>query len=180
MNTEINFLERQPKKYVIPLVLGITFLLFLAVAIVTLYYQQLLYDRAIENEERRLGQIEELLVEHSQETATTQQLRDIQKSIISIQEDSIPNVALYRNVLGLLTSSDQLSNFTYSGANQFVLEASFADLESVAQYVGTLLEQAYVTDATLSSVTSATDAYQATLTFNIDVDLLREELGNND
>ncbi|MUK86858.1 hypothetical protein GMD78_00385 [Ornithinibacillus sp. L9] len=180
MNTEINFLEKQPKKYIVPLVFGIIFLFLLAVVLVVLVYQQNQYVKSIEVDQHRVSQMEQSLREKNQQNATVEHFKELQGLISEIEYNHVPNVALYNAVLELLTSPNQLTSFTYSEGNQFTVEASFNQLEDVANYVGMLLDEIYIIDAELSNVYQAEENYQATLTFEVDVDSMREEFNHRE
>jgi pilus assembly protein HofN len=178
MNTEINFLEKQPNKYLIPLLLLLLFMILLAAVAILIYFQQSKYEQAIKIEEEKISQIETLLQKHNQESASVQQLAELKQEVDLIEDGITPNVALYRTVLGLLDSPDQFISFDYSDSNQFVLNASFENLDSVAQYLSTVLKWNYILDADLSSINRQEDVYLATLTFQIEPDTIREELNH--
>ncbi|WP_096269678.1 hypothetical protein [Paucisalibacillus globulus] len=176
MNTEINFLEKQPNKYLIPLILALLFLILLAAVSLLIYFQQNKYEQAIKIEEEKISQIEILLQKHNQESGSERQLAELKQEVDSIENGIIPNVSLYRNVLGLLDSPGQFISFDYSDSNRFVLNANFENLDSVAQYLSTVLKWNYILDADLSSIYRQEDTYLATLTFYIEPDIMREEL----
>lgn len=180
MNTEINFLEKKSNKYAAPVLLGIVFVILLLSAVYILFVQKENAQASIESERSKIEQIEKLLMEHQKENASAQQLQELQRDIKNIKAEALPAAALYNQLLGLLSTPDQLMGFNLEGDDQFIVDAEFATLEDVSGYVASLLEQNYVTDAQLTGVSLADSSYQATLTIYFNMETLAEELGEND
>ncbi|SET44961.1 hypothetical protein SAMN05216389_111144 [Oceanobacillus limi] len=179
MNTEINLLEQQPKKNYAPFVMGVGFLLLLAAVSVILYIQKGELEKQIVAQENKLIQFENLLRDYNQETATEQELLELQDRVNAIQNKTIPNVALYKDTLNSLETTAQLSSFTFSDEGHFLLEANFGKVDAIAEYVSQLLNKPYVLDAQISNINNMGEQYQATLSVTINGDVLREELGDN-
>ncbi|OZU89728.1 hypothetical protein CIL03_00885 [Virgibacillus indicus] len=180
MNTEINFLEKKPKKYAAPIFLGIVFIILLGTVAGVLVAQKNSIQSSIESEKSKIEQIEKSLMEFQKENASVQQLQQLQKDITKIKAETTPAVALYEEILGLLSTPAQLTGFTFEGEDQFIVDAEFSIIEDVSNYVASLLEQNYITDAQLTSVSLVESSYQATLTIDLNVDALVEELGENE
>ncbi|WP_163971631.1 hypothetical protein [Oceanobacillus halotolerans] len=179
MNIEVNFLEKEPNKYVAPIIITAVFVLLLAGVVALLFFQQSNYQQQIDTQSNRLSQLEMLIREHQAEHANEQQLREIQQSLQSIEAEMIPNVELYEHVLGLLDSANQLTDFDYSDPSQLVVEAQFDEINDVANYVSSLLEDPFIIDTQVTSVQQSENHYQAVLTISIDNEILIEEFSDN-
>ncbi|MEC5421940.1 hypothetical protein QGM71_00340 [Virgibacillus sp. C22-A2] len=180
MNTEINFLEKQPNKYIAPLLFGIVFALLLASAVGVLMVQKNNAIKSIAMEQETIAEMESLLLDYQSKNAEEQHLKEVQAAMTIIEESSFPTVALYSEVIGLLPTPGQMIDYDLTTTDQFVIEAEFEAIEKVAEYVAALLELGYVSDALLNSVVNMESAYQATLTIYIESEDVVEELGIND
>ncbi|WP_164668378.1 hypothetical protein [Virgibacillus doumboii] len=180
MNTEINLLEKEQKKYSASLICGIVFLLLLALAIGLLLFQKNIYENRIEAEENQLSQVKILLSDHQNEFTNRQQFQQLQQDIGTIQAGSVPHVKLYNRLLGYLSSPDKLISYEFTNENQLIFNAEFASLKDVANYVTELLELNYIQGTQLTSVNNNGTSFQATLTVRFDSGMLKKELGNND
>ncbi|SEQ11164.1 hypothetical protein SAMN05216232_1583 [Virgibacillus subterraneus] len=180
MNTEINFLEKQPKKYIAPLVLGIVCILLLACAIAVFLVQKNTYENQIEVKKNKASQLETQLLEQQDEFAEEQKLQELQQEVVALKAEKIPNVILYKEMLAFLSSSEQLLSYDYTSVNQLIIDAEFVTLKDVSIYVNKLLKQDYVKDTELTSVSKMKTSYQATLTISLDSEILVKELGEND
>ncbi|WP_106496920.1 hypothetical protein [Lentibacillus sp. Marseille-P4043] len=179
MNTEINFLTKQPKKYVAPLVLVIVFVVLMVCIAAVLLFQKDQYAEKIDNQQTKRDQFATALKKHHEQVADEQQLQEMEQNSSTIQSESTPNVALYSHILGLLPSSNQFIHYE-NKANQLVIEAKFATLDDTAAYVSTLLKQTFIQDTQLTNVQKVESAYQATLTTTFDKELLIEELDSDE
>lgn len=180
MNTEINLLEKQPKKHIAPLVLGIAGILLLASVITVLLYQKNNYEIQIETQTNKVSQLETQLLEKQDEYAGEKQLQQLQQDISTLEDGLVPNVALYNQMLNFLSSPEQLLSYNFTSENQLIIDAKFSTLKNVSNYVKVLLSEAYVLDTELTSVSKMNTSYQATLTINLDSEILVKELGKND
>ncbi|WP_042146369.1 hypothetical protein [Paucisalibacillus sp. EB02] len=180
MNTEINFLEKKSNKYIISLILGLVFLLLSSVVVGVILFQQHRYETAINSTNDRINQYEILMQEQSAKKGNVKQLQQLSEEVGSIKEELIPNVALYKEILGELDNFNQMISYDFNGENQFVIVAIFDDLDSIAHYVRSIMELGYILDGELSNVINTEGAYEATLTFIVDTKIMREELVDND
>ncbi|MBP1947782.1 hypothetical protein [Virgibacillus litoralis] len=180
MNTEINFLEKQPKKHIAPLVLGIVCILLIACAITVLLVQKNTYENQIDIKKNKASQLETRLLEQQGEFAEEQNIQELQQEIVALKAEKIPNITLYKEMLNFLSSSEQLLSYDFTNENQLIIDAEFVTLKDVSNYVNKLLKQDYVTDTKLTSVSKMETSYQATLTISLDSEILVKELGEND
>ncbi|MFD1038119.1 PilN domain-containing protein [Virgibacillus byunsanensis] len=180
MNTEINLLEKQPNKYIAPVVFGILFILLMVGIFAFLLIQKNNYESQIENQESKIAQINTLLMEHQEDTSSERNLKQLEQAITSLQAEKLPIVELYKRVIGLLTSPQQLIDYDFTEENELIMNASFDNLNDVADFVTRLLEQPFIDDTELTSIRNVESAYQATLTISLNNKILVEELGENE
>lgn len=178
MNTEINFLELKPKKYIIPLIFSIIFLLLLIIVAGVLFYQKAGYVKKIETFQNSIAQMETAILEKS--AVGEDDLQKLQKNILAIQTAAIPNVELYVSIRELFPDQNQLYSYEKIEKGKITIGANFASLQAIANYISTLTEQNFVADIEMSNVVKVVSGYQATLTIFIIEDVLQEELGNDD
>ncbi|MGP4108313.1 hypothetical protein [Virgibacillus sp. L01] len=180
MNTEINLLENQSKKHIAPLLLGVVSILLLASVITVLLYQKYNYENRIENQTNKVSQLETQLLEKQGELAGEKQHEQLQQNVSTLKDGMIPNVALYKQMLNFLSSSEQLLSYNFTSENQLIIDARFTSLKNVSNYVKVILGQDYVLDTELTSVSKMETSYQTTLTISLDSEALVKELGEND
>lgn len=180
MNTEINFLEKQPNKFTAVLVIGIVFCLLFACVVAILLFQKNYYENQIETQKNTLSQMETLLIEHRNEYSDERELHQLRQDIVNLKAELKPNVALYNEVIAFLPTPDQLISYDSTNENQLIIAAEFGTLRDVASYVAELLKQNYVIGTELTSVSKVETTYQATLTMSIDSEVLVKELDEND
>ncbi|AIF45374.1 hypothetical protein [Virgibacillus sp. SK37] len=179
MNTEINFLEKQPWKYQKPAFFVVLFLLLLTIAVSILYIQKNRLGAELTEEKNKIVQLEEELLEINKTTVNQQQLNNIKEEVESIRMEELPVVASYYKSLEGLKNPDQLVSFEYTEENQLVMDAVFSTVEEAANYVEEVQSRKYILRTELTTMTKLDKNYQATVTITMDEGILREELGGH-
>ncbi|MUV36825.1 hypothetical protein JNUCC1_00629 [Lentibacillus sp. JNUCC-1] len=176
MNTEINFLEKQQKQTRLPVFLLAIFLILIAIVITLLFVQRQSLNSAIQTEKSTLSNLQVEVAEQQEANGSARQLESTRDALTAIEQNAVPTVSLYENALNTLGDPKQLTSITYSGGEDFQVEAAFASLEAVSDYLDKLLQEPYMLDAELTDVSRDGDGYTALLTLSIDSGILREEL----
>lgn len=180
MNTEINLLERKPKKHIVPLLLLSMFLVLVTIAFALLLLQKNYYESIIQSKRNAMNEIENTLVEHQEVIAVSQNLHQVKEDISALEMKKVPHAELYLQILDLLGSTDQFIQYQFMQNNVFVIEAQYPSLEEVSVYVTKLLEQAYVKNTEIDFISYTESMYQAILMVHIDEEILIKELGEID
>ena len=180
MNTEINFLEKEQNKNSAFIALAIIFVLLLLLAGGALLFQKSNYDEQLSSLVNERTQVEEVLIEQQNAHGTERQLERLQEELVLLEGEMIPAVEMYRDIIGLLSESEQLITYDMGAENQLVMDAAFPSLNAVAEYIALLIEQEYVQDIQLNSTVKIEDFYEATLTLTIAGDLAVEEFAVDD
>ncbi|GAA0447644.1 hypothetical protein GCM10008983_27120 [Lentibacillus halophilus] len=179
MNTEINFLEKETKRMSIPLFLLLVFLLLLIAVAAVLLIQRGGLASAIDQEKATMTALEDQMAKLEEDTGHMQQLKQTKEALASIETRTVPRVALYKQMLGMLGDSGQLESFTYESGELFQLEVAFDSLSSVSDYTDKMLQQPYLLNVKLADVSKAGDGYDASFAVTIDADVLREEMSTD-
>ncbi|WP_067727545.1 hypothetical protein [Oceanobacillus damuensis] len=180
MNTEINFLEKEPNKNRAYIVLGIIFFILLTLTVTLLLLQQSSYDKQLITLENERVEVETVLMEQQAEHGTVRQLERVQEEMRKKEAEMIPNTALYREITGLLGTAEQLISYGYETDNGIVVDATFQSLNAIAEYIAALMKESYVEDVLLTSSVKMGQAYEATFELTIDSEMVMEEFAAND
>lgn len=180
MNTEIDFIEKQPDKFAPFIKLAIVFIIMLLFVVALLFFQKSNYQGQIETQSTKLDQLENALMKNQETVMDQQKQAKLTTDIQAITSTRIPSINAYENILGLLPSAKQLVAYENGAANQIIVGAQFKTLPEVATYVSSLLDQDYVTGTELTSVSFVESVYQATLTVSVDPNILVKEFGENE
>ncbi|WP_156291457.1 hypothetical protein [Oceanobacillus salinisoli] len=179
MNSEINFMKKQPKKHTTFLWTGILSLILLIIVSGVIVLQKNNLQSEIESLESKRAQIESVLMENQDRIRSDRVLQQLRQEVMALEAEMFPAVALYKETLQLLQSPGNLIGYDFSTENQFTTEAEFTSLQEVANYLRSLEEKAYITDSQLNSAGLYESMYQATLTVTVDREILIEELGDD-
>ncbi|WP_060679190.1 hypothetical protein [Virgibacillus halodenitrificans] len=178
MNTEINFLEKQPWKYRKTVFFVALFLLLLTIAVSMLYIQKSRLEAELTEEKIKIAKVEAQLLEINKATVNQQQLNNIKEEIEIIRTEEIPVVTSYYSSLEGLKNPNQLVSFEHTDENRLVMDAIFSTVEEAANYMEDVQEKKYILRTELTAMTKLDENYQATITIIVDEDALREELGD--
>ncbi|WP_249870875.1 hypothetical protein [Oceanobacillus saliphilus] len=180
MNTEINFLEKEPNKNSAYIVIGIIFVVLLASVVTVLFLQKNNGDKQLTALENERIQLEVALMEQQAEQGTVRQLERVQEEMETLEAVMIPTTALYHDLVGLLATEEQLLSYEFGTNNEIAVEASFQSLYAMADYIALLTKETYVQDILLTSSVKLEDAYEATITITVDSEMVIEEFAAND
>jgi Tfp pilus assembly protein PilN len=180
MNVEINLLEQKPKKSLTPFLIGILAFLMIASVAGWTGYQMYALKHSITAKETEIEELEALMSVHQEAAAYNQKLLQLQESLHSLQQESLPAVPLYHDVLNLFDKKNQLLMFENISSSQFIVEGSFISLAEVEEYVSRLLEQSYTVDVSLAGIDKDATGYIATLAVYFDESVVKKELIENE
>ncbi|WP_087971907.1 hypothetical protein [Oceanobacillus rekensis] len=180
MNTEINFLEKEPNKNSAFIALGTIFVLLLLLAVSALLFQKNNYDNQLSSLANERFQVESVLIEQQNTHGTERQLERLQEELLLLESEMLPAMELYHDIVGLLSRSEQLMTYDMGAENQIIMDAAFPSLNEVAVYMSLLTEQDYIQDIQLTSTVKMEDFYEATLTLTMAGGLVVEGFAAND
>lgn len=180
MNTEINFLEKQPNKFAPFVKFGIVFIILILCVLALILVQKNNYQGQIEAQTEKLAQLENTLKKNHSTMVGEQQLQQLSTDLQTIKSTRIPKVHIYQNILGLLPNPKQLFMYENAEAKQIIVGANFKTLPDVAAYVSALLKQNYIKETELTSINFVKSVYQATLTISIDSKTLVKGPGSHE
>lgn len=149
MNTEINFLEKQPKKTATNLIAVILIIVFMTLLNAIFFYQKVTYETDIENKEKALSEIEATLIKQQDSVGEIMGIQQLKKNIAEMESALPDNLALYKKVTGLLADPRQVINYDAS-AKKLVVKAKFPELEQIANYIRSVGGQNYINDIQLT------------------------------
>jgi pilus assembly protein HofN len=176
MNVEINFLEKQEKKKIAPFMFSLLAILLFGLAIGVTWYQTYLLTNELSDNNIYLEKLEAVISENQDNIADQQRINQLQQAINNLQQSNIPTVDLYREIIGLLNSSNQLQYYEHIDSSQLVVDVVFPNLTAATSYVSNLLDLKFVQDVQLNGVSKVDSGYQATLTVLFDEVELKQEL----
>ncbi|MFC4556679.1 hypothetical protein ACFO3D_00475 [Virgibacillus kekensis] len=179
MNTEINFLEKQPKKTATNLITVALLIIFLVLLTAIFFYQKVTYQTDTDNKQLALAEIESKLINQQDSDREAINIYQLKKNIADMESALPDNLTLYKKVTGLLENPGQLINYD-SSKKKLVVMAKFPELEQIAKYIGTMGDQVYINDIQLTSVVRTGEFYHATLTVTPDTQALGKELAERD
>lgn len=179
MNTEINLLEKKHNQYIVPLLFSLFFLIGLIIVWGLLYFQYQSLSRDIEQGNNDITEMELSLAQQQSTFAPKEKRERIELEIERINNDKIPQVSLYKNVLRQLPTQESLIYYEFSGEDNFVISGEFKKVENIASYLAKLLDEEYIMDSDLTQITYNDPKYDALVTFTLDIEVLREEFGEN-
>lgn len=180
MNTEINLLEYEPKKYMKPLLFGLIFIVLLMMAVTILLVQKNHYHSLLEFEQNTLGQMEAELLDHQQVIVSEQRRKQLHDMIQSIQDQRLPVVTLQEDIMSMLPSQSKMVTYQFHGGDRLELEADFLSLDDASQFVALLNEKSYTVDVDLVYVNQIESNYQANFIVQLNTENLIEELDKLD
>lgn len=180
MNTEINLIEKQQKKYPFFLLCAIFFLILLMMVVTLLLFQKQHYASKLEVEQNSLAQLEAELLSHQQDMVSEQREKQLLEHIHSVQDKRIPVVRLQEDILSILAPQSKLVSYLFSGGNVLELGVSFPSMEDASQFVTTLNDKPYFVDVHLTYLNKIESSYQANLIVELNIESLIEELGKDD
>ncbi|MFZ3578200.1 hypothetical protein [Virgibacillus sp. DJP39] len=180
MNTEINLIEQQPNKFAPFLKFGILFFVLALCVISFVLFQKNDYQSQIEIKSEKLAELESILLENRGAVKDYKKQERLISDVAGIRSASVPNLSVYKSILGLLSDSKQLIMYETLPSNQILVEAKFDTLPELAGYVSALLKLNYVKNTELTNVILVDSAYHATLTVATDLETLTKEFGMNE
>ncbi|WP_100012099.1 hypothetical protein [Lentibacillus sediminis] len=180
MNTEINLLEKKPKKFLPVLVWGLVFAVLLAAVVILLIMQQNHFEDRLAALGEERAQVEAVLEEQQVQYADARQLERLQQGMAEVQREAVPTIPLYQEILSLFSAQGQLLGYHFTEENSLVINGAFASLQETADYIADLQQYPYAAYVNLDSVSMMENAYQATIHVGIDREILREVLGTNE
>lgn len=180
MNTEINLLENERKKYTVPLIFGSIFLVLLIIAGSILLFQKNHYSSILEGEKDKLAQMEVELLNHQQVIVSENRRQQLLEAIQSIQNHKLPVVALHEDIISLLPPKSQMVAYQFSAENELEVEASFPTIHEASQFVTQVIEKPYSADVDMTYLNQIESSYQVSFIIKLNTENLIEELGKRD
>lgn len=175
MNTEINFLKREPSKRPVYLLLLCIFALSMAIVLVILLNQKTAAEKHISDLEREISNTENQLIEIQAEHSGVKELGELVEMVSAVEADMIPTVQVYHDILHLLKEPENLQIYEMNLEKELTVELTYGSLQEVADIIKQLDEKAYIEDITLDSSVRIEDFYSASLSIMIDDEKLKKE-----
>ena len=175
MNTEINFLKREPSKRPVYLLLSCIFVLLMAIVLVVLLNQKTAAEKHIAHLETEISRAEDKLIEMQEEQSSVKGLQELIKMLSAVEAEMTPTVQVYHDILQLLEDPENLLIYDMNMEKELTIELTYGSLQEVADIIKQLADKAYIADVILESSVKAEDIYSASLSIMLDDEKLKKE-----
>lgn len=175
MNTEINLLMKKHNKYLAPLFFGAIFVIGFIIVFGLLLFQQSSLNKQITKGTNDIMEMEIILAEHQKTFASQDKIKKIDVEVIKIMNEITPHMPLYHQIVEQLPNQKHLITYAFNEKEYLNIDVEFLSLDDIAHYIAKLNEQRYIIDTELTQVYYNDPDYQASLTLQIDQEVLKEE-----
>ncbi|MBM7572023.1 PilN domain-containing protein [Aquibacillus albus] len=158
MVVEINFLQKEKNKQIVPSFLGIA-CLFLILSAATLLYIQ--YESAVQQRNDLQQQLDATV----QQTTNDQSANDLDRlrqqfsqQVDQLRSQVFPSTTLLDRMVALLPATGYFESYTFDASTGLEIVVKANDLMEIAAYTSALEREAYITNVDVASIQGRQEA----------------------